>query len=71
MLKFYQEWQSFVCKTHFVRILHLWFQKLASAFIASFCIFLQHTLPLGTTRGFGCQEVFPVSCRSVSQQWYY
>lgn len=33
------------------------------AFIASLCIFLNHRLPLGTTRGFRCQEGFPVSCR--------
>lgn len=47
MFKFYQEWQNFVYKTHFVRILHFWSQKLALAFIASFCIFLYHRLPMG------------------------
>lgn len=54
MLKFYQQWQSLVYKTHFVRIMHLPFHRRAwQSFIASFCLSLKHRLPLGTFRGGG------------------
>ena len=49
--------------------------RLWQSFIASFCLSLNHRLPLGTFLGggvwwFGCQDRFPVSYRSVSQQWH-
>lgn len=52
MLKFYQQWQSLVYKTHFVRIMHLPFHRRAwQSLITSFCLSLNHRLPLGTFRG--------------------
>lgn len=64
MLKFDQECQNFVYKTHFVRIMHLQFHKLALAVLHYLCVFLSHRLPLGGAKGCGCQGRFPVPCTS-------